>query len=194
MERQQLIACLTRLAGVYPKSGQFDTDEGITEWLRAFKDNSYSALNTAITEYIDNDTTKFPPSIAELKNLARKYEPVEVKRLTRERVKEGNFELAYEPAIGYRDNPISNVWVNVEPDPKKPPVYEERRPYPAYPWKFAEFEKIGDGKDSVFIPKTDPVDHSRESAKDFWDMAQLVGKVMENIPAPDIDGYRREKK
>lgn len=194
MEREQLIRCLTRLAGVYPKSGQFDTDEGITEWLRAFKDSTYAALNTAITEYIDNDTTKFPPSIAELKRLAQKYEPVEARRLNRQMVKEGNFQLLYEPAIGYRDNPISNVWENVETDPKKPPVYEERKPYPAYPWKFAQFEKIGDGKDSVFIPITEPVDHKNEDAAGFWEMAQLVGKVMENIPAPDIEGYRREKK
>lgn len=192
MTTKQIHIQVMRLASLYPNSGQFNNREALQEWYRVFKDSSEDAMRQAVDEYIDN--YKYPPQPADIKSLIAQYEPVEVRRLTRKQVREGDFELLYEPAIGYRDNPISNVWVNVEPDPKKPPIYEERRPYPAYPWKFAQFEKIGDGKDSVFIPITDPVDHKRENAKDFWDMAQLVGKVMENIPAPDIEGYKRSDK
>lgn len=191
MKMTELAQLMDRLAAAYP-GGSYRNADTLREWHRAFKDSTATAMGKAIDEYITNN--KYAPHISDIKSLTGKYEPVEARRLNRQRVKEGNFQLLYEPAIGYRDNPISNVWENVETDPKKPPVYEERRPYPAYPWKFAQFEKIGDGKDSVFIPITEPVDHKNEDAAGFWEMAQLVGKVMENIPAPDIEGYRREKK
>lgn len=191
MKMSELAPLMHRLISAYP-NGNYENPDTLREWHRVFKDSSATAMGKAIDEYIEN--YKYAPHISDIKDLTKKYEPAEVRRFDRERVKNGNFQLLYEPAIGYRDNPISNVWENVETDPKKPPVYEERRPYPAYPWKFAQFEKIGDGKDSVFIPITEPVDHKNEDAAGFWEMAQLVGKVMENIPAPDIEGYRREKK
>ena len=194
MTIEELSEQLERLAGIYTNSGQFNNPRGISEWFRAFEKSSYDAMREAVTDYIDNYGKSYPPQIAEMKELVAKYEKVTTRRVTPAEIKAGNYVLPYEVATGYRDNPLHNQWVNVEPNPKKPPVYEERRAYPAYPWKFGKFEKIGDGKDSQFIPIEDPIGHSRDNPKGFWDMAQLVGAVMENVPAPDLDGYERREK
>lgn len=96
---------------------------------------------------------------------------------------------AEDVAIAYRNNPISNLWENVA-DQGKPPEYVLRKVYPAYPWKMAKFQKIGDGKDSKFIPlQEEPDDHSKDDALKFWQRAQLYGAIEENTPPPVLEGY-----
>lgn len=185
MERQELMACLKRLAGLYPGSGQFDNKEGISEWLRAFSEDDYQAMDKAISIYIEDDTSKFAPTIGEIKQIIReKTAPVTViRKIVRDPDLKG-YVMVTPTAIGYRDEPIHNCIGNVEPDPKRQPIWQEFSAYPAYPWKFADFEKIGDGKDSQFIPKGDPHNHLYDDAESYWRNGQASGALPKNRPAP----------
>ena len=83
-------------------------------------------------------------------------------------------------AVGYRDKPINNPVVNE--GTKAAPNYVAYEASPAYPWKFARFRKVGDGKDSTFILLDDePEDHSKDDPLKFWQDMQAIGEAPLNV-------------
>ena len=101
----------------------------------------------------------------------------------------GKYSQQFPLAVGYRDNPIPNAVGNFGTE--KAPDWREVKAYPAYPWKFMEFQQIGDGRDSQFIPVTDePADHSQDNPLKFWKDMQNIGNAPEGVEADYVPGKK----
>ena len=106
--------------------------------------------------------------------------------------KYGKYSQQFPLAVGYRDEPIHNAVGNFGTE--KEPDWREVSAYAAYPWKFAKFKQIGDGKDSIFIPiEEEPEDHSKDDPLKFWQDMQNIGNAPLNVEAEYVPGKKGHK-
>lgn len=72
MDARKFAALMKGLQSAYPNARLVDTDEGMQMWFRMLKDIPYDQLSIAIQQHIS--TSKFPPSIAEIREFALRGE------------------------------------------------------------------------------------------------------------------------